>query len=258
MKTLVHAMMIVALPVAVSAQTPLPVGSLIISAPSTLAELDMAKLKGEPSRLAWSADGNEIYLQTIEGPFQAPKAVRHYVIGADGKAKDVEGEPAWFSTYWTAKSDRSSPDSPGTTIELQSENRIEKTTSVPRGGDLARGGTVSGDGGSTSGEAVAAASNSQTVTVHTMKLLGQAIGEFTNSVIVPGMTFAWGPRGSRAIAYAQPKGGKLVLMGVDGKRQEVDGTKDSLFPMWSSDGTRLAWLQRDGKKRFELKAAVLK
>ncbi len=90
-----------------------------------------------------------------------------------------------------------------------------------------------------------------------MKLHGQTIGEFINSVIVPGMTFAWAPKGSQAIVYSDLKSGKLVLMDNTGKRQDLDGTKDAVFPMWSNDGARLAWLQRDGKKKFALKTARL-
>ena len=47
-------------------------------------------------------------------------------------------------------------------------------------------------------------------------------------------------------------------MDVTGKRQEIDDTKDALLPMWSKDATRLAWLEKDGKKKYELKVASLK
>lgn len=260
MKALVNALMILALPAVVVTQSPLPVGSVTVASPTRVAQLDMNKLKGEPSRLAWSPDGEEMYLQTIEGPFHAPKSVRHYLItAANGKVNDIKGEPEWFSAYWSVKSHKSSPDAPGTEIALSSENRVEKTTSVPRGGDLARGGSVGADTtGTSSGDAIAAANNSQTITVHTMKLHGQTIGEFVNSVIVPGLTFAWAPKGHQAIAYTEPKSGKIVLMDPKGKRQAVDGTKDALLPMWSHDGTQLAWLQKDGKKKYELKVAQLK
>jgi hypothetical protein len=255
---LLSTLMIVALPAAGLAQAPLPVGSVTLSSPETIAEVDMNKLKGEPSRMAWSADGQEIYLQTIEGPFHQPKAIRHYVItAADGKVKDVQAEPEWFGAYWAVKSHKASPDDPATEIDLSSENRTEKTTSVPRGGDLARGGADTGSTGSTSGEAIAAAANSQTITVHTMKLHGQTIGEFVNSVIVPGLTFAWAPKGSKAIAYTEPKDGKLVLMDTQGKKQDL-GVKGALLPMWSHDATELAWLEKDGKRKFELKVAKIK
>jgi hypothetical protein len=171
--------------------------------------------------------------------------------------KDVKAEPEWFGAYWAVKSHKASPDEPGTEIALSSEQRVEKTTSVPRGGDLARGGAVGADvTGTSSGEAIAAAANSQTITVHTMKLHGQTIGEFVNSVIVPGLTFAWAPKGSKAIAYTEPKGGKLVLMDTQGKKQDL-GVKDAILPMWSHDATQLAWLEKDGKRKFELKVAKI-
>jgi len=259
MKALVNALLIVALPAAALAQSPLPVGSVTLSQPTTIAQVDMNELKGEPSRMAWSADGAEIYLQTIEGAFHEPKAVRHYVItAANGKVKDVDAEPAWFSSYWETKSHKASPDAPATEIGVSTEQRRETTTSVPRGGNLARGGVDTGETGTSSGDAIAAAANMQTVTVHVMKLHGQSIGEFVNSVIVPGLTFAWAPKGSQAIVYTEPKGGKLVLMNHEGKRQSLDGTKDALLPMWSHDATRLAWLQKAGKKKFDLKVAAVK
>ncbi|MEX2660374.1 MAG: hypothetical protein WD227_00540, partial [Vicinamibacterales bacterium] len=169
----------------------------------------------------------------------------------------VKAEPEWFGAYWAVKSHKTSPDDPAIEIDLSSENRTEKTTSVPRGGDLARGGADTGSTGSTSGEAIAAATNSQTITVHTMKLHGQTIGEFVNSVIVPGLTFAWAPKGSKAIAYTEPKDGKLVLMDTQGKKQDL-GVKDALLPMWSHDATELAWLEKGGKRKFELKVAKIK
>lgn len=258
MRGLLNVVMIVAAPAAGLAQTPMAVGSARLEEPAIVAQLDMGKLKGEPTRLGWSPDGREFYLQTVEGPLHQPKATRHYVIdAADGKVKDVDAEPGWFSSFWAFKSNKTSPDLPTLGIALASETRTEKTTSTPNGGDLARGGT-GGSEGTTSGEAIAAATNSQTVMVHTMKLHGQTIGEFVNSVIVPGMTFGWAPKGSQAIVYSELKGGRLILMDNAGKKQTLDGTKDALFPMWSGDGRQLAWLQRDGKKKFALKTAHLR
>ena len=99
---------------------------------------------------------------------------------------------------------------------------------------------------------MAAAYNQQPVPVHTMLLNGEVVGEYVNSVIVPGQTFGWGPQGSRVIAYAA-KGGSIVVMNDKGVKQEIPGTKDALFPAWSPDGKRLAWLQKDGKKKMVLK-----
>jgi Tol biopolymer transport system component len=57
------------------------------------------------------------------------------------------------------------------------------------------------------------------------------------------------------IAYSAHKSGRLVIMDGKGARQEIDGTKDVVFPAWSPDGTRLAWLEKDGRKKYVLKTA---
>jgi len=258
MSSLLNALIVLAIPAIVGAQAPIAVGTAKLQTPATIAQLDMGKLKGEPFRAGWSPDGRQFYLQTVEGPFHKPKAIRHYVIdGTDGKVQNAEGEPAWFAAFWDLKSNKTSPDASSVQIGVDTESRIEKTTSTPTGGDLARGG-AGGTEGTSSTDAIAAANNSQAVAVYTMKLHGQTIGEFVNSVLVPGMTFAWAPKGSQAIVYSEVKGGKLVLMDNTGKRQDLDGTKDALFPMWSTDGTQLAWLQKDGKKKFALKVAQVR
>jgi hypothetical protein len=230
--------------------------ALVIAPGSQIAELDMGKLKGEPSRLAWSADGSQIYLQTLEGGFGRPNPkLRHYVFQVTNGAKeDLQAEPEWASKYWTAKSGQTSPDGPPLKIELKTEQRREQTTSVPRGGDLARGGT-SIDTGTSVSDGVAAAYGSQTVTAHSMLLKGEVVGEFLNSVIVPGLTFGWGPQGSKLIAFAAPKTGRVVVMDQEGGKQEVAGSKDAILPAWSADGSRLAWLQKEGRGKFVLQVA---
>jgi dipeptidyl aminopeptidase/acylaminoacyl peptidase len=230
--------------------------ALVISQGSPLAQLDMGKLKGEPSRLAWSPDGSQIYLQTLEGGFGRPNVkLRHYVFNlANGAKEDLQVEPEWASKYWTAKSGQTSPDGPLLKIELKTEQRREQTTSVPRGGDLARGGT-SIDTGTSVGDGVAAAYNSQATAVHLMLLKGETVGEFVNSVIVPGLTFGWGPQGSRLIAFAAQKTGRVIVMDEQGAKQEVAGSQDAILPAWSADGSRLAWLQKEGRGKFVLQVA---
>jgi Tol biopolymer transport system component len=44
-------------------------------------------------------------------------------------------------------------------------------------------------------------------------------------------------------------------MDSKGKKQELTETKDAILPAWSPDGSRLAWLQKDGKKKYELRIA---
>lgn len=262
MKNMKHAVIaaaVLALPAIASAQSPMPVGSLSVSPAKTIAEVDVDKVKGTPSRLSWSDDGKQLYLQTLEGRFgQQDAKLRHYVIDAgSGAMKDVSSEPAWASAYWLKKSAQASPDA-SMKIGLETGTRTERAAGVAMGGDLARGGTGGGGdigggaGGTSVGDAINAAAASQTVTVHTMKLGSQAIGEFVNAVIVPGYTFGWGPGGSKVVAFSAVKGGGIVIMDAAGKKQEIDGTKDTLLPAWSHDGARLAWLRRDGRKKYHL------
>lgn len=247
---------LIALPATLFAQSPMRAGTLKLSDPVTVAELDMDKLKGQPSRLAWSKDGAQVYVQTMEGSFGQPgQKHRHYLVNvADGSRKDLQVEPDWAAAYWTAKSGQSAPDGPPLTIELKQETRTEKTVSTPMGGALARGGT-GGDTGTGAGDVVSAAYNQQAVPVNTMVLRGTAIGQFVNSVIVPGLTFGWGPKGTKVIAFADPKNGRVVVLDDKGDKREVAGTKDAILPAWSEDARQIAWLQKDGKKNYVLHIA---
>ena len=181
--------------------------TMVFSEPAVVAQLDSDQLKGQPARLSWSPDGSQFYLQTIDGAFgQAGAKLRHYTIDAQtGRRQDLQAEPEWASAYWSAKSAQAAPDGPAMKIELKSETRTEKTTSAPMGGDLARGGGSVATG-SGAGDGIAAAYSRQTSLVHSMLFKGEIVGEFIKSVIVPGLTFGWGPAGSRVIAYADKNG----------------------------------------------------
>ena len=244
------------------AQQPLKVGAVQLGAPKAVSELDADRLKGQPAKLAWSADGKELYLQVLEGDFGKNGAVRHYTVTlGDGKQKSIDAEPAWANAYWAAKSGQASPDDAAFKVGVESGQRVERSVSAQMGGDLARGGVGGGGdigggaGGTSAGDAIANAANAQSVMVHSLKLAGETIGEFVNSVIVPGLTFAWGPSGSKAVIFAQPKGGKLVIMDSAKKKQEIDGTKDAILPAFSADGSKLAWIRKDGRKKYSLLVA---
>ena len=125
------------------------------------------------------------------------------------------------------------------------------------GGDLARGGASPG-AHPIGGDAVGAALASQVAGVHTMRLHGEAIGEFVNSVIVPGLTFGWAPKGARAMAFAAVQSGELLVMDAEGRKQPVPGTRDALLPAWSPDAAHLAWLQKSGRRKFVLQVVAVR
>lgn len=243
--------------IASARQQPLTIETLGFSEPATIAEIDTDQPKGQPARLAWSPDGALFYLQMLEGNFgQAGAKLRHYSFNAaNGRKQDLPAEPDWASAYWTAKSAQASPDGPVMKIDLKSEARTAATVSAPMGGDLARGGSSPAVGGAGAGDGIAAAYSRQTVMVHSMLLNGEVVGEFVNSVIVPGLTFGWGPLGSKMLAYVTIKGGRVIVMDHKGARKEVGRTADAILPAWSPDATRLAWLQKNGRKKFALQVA---
>lgn len=265
MRRAVLASILALVPAVAIAQQPLKVGSITAAAPRTVAEFETHDVKGEPAQLLWSEDGSELYLQTTERERRRVNTVTsHHVFSVDsGKMKRVDDEPAWVKAAWAAKSDRSAPDKPSFMIDVGSEKRVARAVSAPMGGDMARGGVGSGGdiggggGGTSTEEAIGVAQGSQGVTVLSLKLGGQTIGEFVNTAIVPGTTFGWGPKGTRAIAYSNPGNGRIVIMDVEGKTQELDATGDTLLPVFSPDGTMLAWLRKDGRNKYQLQVTTL-
>jgi hypothetical protein len=43
-----------------------------------------------------------------------------------------------------------------------------------------------------------------------------------------------------------------MLLDRNKHKQTVSGVKDALLPAWSTDGTRLAWVQKSGRRKYTL------
>jgi len=251
MTTLILALALSILPQ--SAPAPISANAVKL-APKQVAEFDMNKLRGVIRRLAWNADGTQLYLQTAELKSDAlmKEAFNYVITVATGDMKKVDNEPAWATEYYAWKSWKSAPGDDAFAIELATEQRKASATAIPMGGDYARGGTgsdVSGAAGSASMESVAAAAQQmQTGTANIMRLKGQVIGEWMNQPIVPGQSFGWGPKGTNLIAYAEPNNRQLIVMDKSGAKQKISDTKGVYVPAFSVDAQKLAWMEVRGKK----------
>lgn len=229
--------------------------------PVEIAQFDLGKMQGAfVNQLAWSPDGQEIYLQTITEDRKAlPKDVYHYVMPAEkgGTFKKASAPPDWAVAYWTWKSGQTAPDDPAFKIEIATEKRIDSATALPMGGEMARGGTQAGTGGASAESVMAAAATSTNATIYTMRLKGEVVGEWADHRIMPGLTFGWGPPGTHLIAYAEKQTGRLVIMDSTGAKQKIDETKGVVLPAWTSDGTRLAYLESIGRNKYALIIAAV-
>jgi hypothetical protein len=240
-----------ALPISV-AQTPasatsIDASTLKVGTPATVVELDLGKLKGDLRQIGWSPDGAELYVQTADGA-PASEKLRHYLVAvAGGTVTPVDTEPEWARAYWDVKSDRFAPGIGSLMIDF--EQKLEKTkigTGTGRPGATGSGGL--GD----IGVDVEKTSEGQRQNIARLTLLGETISEFVNQMPIPGLMFSWGPAFSGAIAYTERQFGQLMLLDRNGHKQTVSGVKDALLPAWSIDGTRLAWAQKSGRRKYAL------
>lgn len=235
--------------------------ALRVETPVSIAQIDTGRLKGEPSRLAWSADGAQLYLQTAERRDGA-EVRRHYLIAASGgRPAAVDSQPRWASEYWAWKSAQAAPGTPAFKIAVDSERRMVRSTATPRGSGLAGMGGDPGAGieagsGRAGGADPVTVGEAQQATIYRMTLGGDVIGEWINAPIVPGETFGWSPAALGLIAYAN-RNGQIVILDAAGRRAVIEGTSGATLPAWSEDGTKLAFLRKTGRKKYMLNVAAI-
>lgn len=224
-------------------------------APAAIVEVDTGKLKGDPGMLAWSPDGQSLYLQMNEHDRKGTiTSTRHYVIAiAEKKTAAVDSQPAWVGPYWAWKAAPASPVSPLFTIVP--EEREETTHAVGPAGDLAKGGSTSdarGMPGTSTAEAVAVAATAQKLHIWALKIKGETIGEWVNEGVTPGVNFSWAPAPAHLIVYAKRDGGPLSLLDDSGRKQALNAAKNASFPAWSADGGRIAWLEKKDRRKYDV------
>ena len=90
----------------------------------------------------------------------------------------------------------------------------------------------------------------------TLTLKGETVGEFVGTQFLPGYTFGWSPKELGMIVYAN-RAGHLAVMDEEGKKQQVESTKNVLLPAWSLDGSKIVFLQKNGKNKYDVFIAAV-
>jgi len=258
----VLASVVLASPIQGAAPQATPVAQVTVTPGPAVLTFELKGMKGQRLRqLSWSPDETQFCLQTYDANRDASiKAVFYYLLPVNGGTPTrIDAPPPWAADYWSWKSGQTAPGDPSWKIEVSTEKKIASATSLPMGGDLARGGT--GDATSTgiSAETVVAhAAQSANVSIYTMRLGGVTVGEWTDHPIMPGLTFGWGPKGSGVIAFADKAGGRLTFLDRTGKTKAVEGTKNVVLPAFTQDGTRLAYLEHRGRDTYALIIATVR
>jgi hypothetical protein len=248
--------MLLAVALALFVQSPplaaIDVRQLVLSPPARVLQVSVDALKGDPDRLAWSPDGQHIYLRAAKVDRWGNRRVWHYQVDVEARQlREIAREPDWCGRYWTWKSALAAPAMPDLRIALETRQERKTATGIASAGAMAQSGGDPSLGSELGpqGQAIAsAAMQGQTVTTTTMRLRGELLGEFVNTPAAPGLTFGWAPASMSAIVYADGKG-RLVLMDRAGRKREIPAVRDAYLPAWSDNGTRMAWVQREAGKK---------
>jgi hypothetical protein len=220
--------------------SPVDVSALRVSAPTEICIVDLNALKGDLRQMSWSPDGRYLHLQTVEDD-----TIPHdFIISLDDRELSVAfGAPEWARAYWARKSSLVAPGLPELKLEVTETNR--RTRPTPFTGGFANGGAQTPD--------VKNPVDAYEAEV-TLRFLRVEIGNWINGAPMAGETFGWGPRGSGALAFVD-RAGRLSLIDQQKRRQAVAGVKGAAMPAWSDDGSRIALLQKSGRRRFSLLVA---
>lgn len=202
---------------------PLDIRSLTYTPPVALATLTQSVLHGRPVRLAWSRDGQQVYVMGL-----GSKTEGHVLVSVPaGAITPVSNAPEWSRPYWSWKAGQKAPWLPSLAIKSETKRVTAFNSTDP--GNRQRAYAPSGT-----------QSTSNVLLLH-----GEVIAEANSGYVLPGFTFSWSPFAMGALAFATPRN-RLAIMDSEGRRTEVAGTRDVVLPAWSEDGARIAYVVPSG------------
>jgi hypothetical protein len=218
-----------------------------IEPPSLAMEIQGASIKGVPSQLTWAPDNASLSLQTLEGN-SAPLKAHYYLIRlSDHHLQGADAPPEWAGSYWDWKSSRTPPGHPEFVIQVESQHQAGGIPFQSLHDKAANRGIDN---------AVAAQGAAAGALVRVLTLNGEAIGRYVDQPLVPGTTFGWSPERLRGVAFVKADG-RLGLMDIEGAKVPIETDKGVLLPAWSPDGTRIVYLQKKGRRDYELMQVVV-
>jgi hypothetical protein len=240
---------------------PVPDVRQLAPPPATrLAEIDVAKVKGTPVGVAWREDGT-IYLRV-----QDKEHTRHYLITTVPALAvgQVDQTPEWAAAYWHWKGAEAAPGEPTVKLEIERRQDRSRTVNLPSAGEMAgissTAAIAAGGGGEmgvSDAAALGAVATGYQSTIVTMRFKGHVVGEWSNEVPQPGLRLGWAPAGMGLLAFVDARG-QLVISDKEGRLLPFGGSSEVLLPAWSTDGKRLAYLQKQKPTVYDLMVADIR
>jgi hypothetical protein len=220
-----------------------------VSATRVVLEIDASKLKGDLVRFAWSDDG-KFFVRSAELDIYQNERGRNFVITPGEPMQQVDEEPWWAALYWNWKAGFLAPGAPDVRLDVERREQ-NKTATGSTGQDFGGDAPNPNRSDPTSNQISKDVGSMQRIVTTTVRFKGQVIAEVQNSRVSPGATFSWAPAPRSAVAFVNARK-RLVIVDREGRKLEVPGTDEVLFPAWSPDGSKIAYLQKVAKKKYAL------